>query len=702
MATVLVGNKQTPWFRFGIGVFQGCTVSTILFNVAFNTSFEHLSVLEDECAYNFFPKAGKPFIRTFITGYADDLGIVTGTHGNRDAFVNNERALKRLQDWLEWTKSMKAKPKKCIASGLKHGKPIDPKLKVWESQGQWFPKFLADENFKFLGKGLLADVSSRWAKIAVKKKFSEYTKLIDSTLLTGIQKIWIWEHMAMNKVSWDFLIHDFPPSFVEKELQPIQTRYLKKWSHLAKPAEPSVFYRSHEHAGMGLTEATVLHKVQRVIRRHLLATSKDPCVRQIHEQFADHQKARAKTGTNEWKECQELEKLRAEVKMGKIAGQSSEGAGIGFGRRRRLRPLDSRKAERQEILRVFKEIAEEERLVKIMSKPLIASDDHPSEKKGNFFCDWLKWKNASAADLRWNHLLQQQDSYLSVVLNSTQDSLPTPSRLKCWAQQSAGDGRCPLGCREAGTLKHILCGCQRAIKEPHSRITWRHDSVLLAIYRGVLDRLEEAGNARKETKEEGPVTEHVFKSECGKTQRMPHVTVPQISVHYEKDVFMRADDWKVQFDVDLEGGSVKNRPFPPEVGNPGGVGSRPDGIIWSMKSKTVIWIELTSPWEENLQKNNMLKTKRYNQLAIDLREGKYFGVKWTVLPLYVEVGARGALHELSWGRLCRTLGFTGKARKQLAHAMQNAAVYCSHYIFLCRFFKTWEVQPLLDTWRKSD
>ena len=167
-------------------------------------------MLEDECAYNFFPRAGKPFICTFITGYAHDRGLVMGTHDNRDAFVNNEQALMRLQDWLEWTKSMKAKPKKCIASGLKHGKPIDPKLKVWESQGQWFPKFLADENFKFLGKGLLADVSSRWAKIAVKKKFREYTKLIDSTLLTGIQKIWIWEHMAMNKVSWDFLIHDFP------------------------------------------------------------------------------------------------------------------------------------------------------------------------------------------------------------------------------------------------------------------------------------------------------------------------------------------------------------------------------------------------------------------------------------------------------------------------------------------------------------
>ena len=32
MASVSVGTAQTPWFWFGIGVFQGCTVSTVLFN----------------------------------------------------------------------------------------------------------------------------------------------------------------------------------------------------------------------------------------------------------------------------------------------------------------------------------------------------------------------------------------------------------------------------------------------------------------------------------------------------------------------------------------------------------------------------------------------------------------------------------------------------------------------------------------------
>ena len=81
----------------------------------------------------------------------------------------------------------------------------------------------------------------------------------------------------------------------------------------------------------------------------------------------------------------------------------------------------------------------------------------------------------------------------------------------------------------------------------------------------------------------------------------------------------------------------------------------------------MIWIELTSPWETNMPKRHVYKINRSNQLAIDLRKGKYFGVKWTVLPFYVEIGARGAVYELNscntaYNRMCSKLGFTGKAR----------------------------------------
>ena len=73
-----------------------------------------------------------------------------------------------------------------------------------------------------------------------------------------------------------------------------------------------------------------------------------------------------------------------------------------------------------------------------------------------------------------------------------------------------------------------------------------------------------------------------------------------------------------------------------------------------MQTKIVIWIELTSPWEENLTEKHFEKMDKYNKLAVDLREGKHHGVKWTVVPLCVEVGARGAINEQSWNWMCKT------------------------------------------------
>ena len=76
--------------------------------------------------------------------------------------------------------------------------------------------------------------------------------------------------------------------------------------------------------------------------------------------------------------------------------------------------------------------------------------------------------------------------------------------------------------------------------------------------------------------------------------------------------------WKVlttgrcslQFDVNDEGVSVKERPFPSEIAVVSGPGSGPDGVIWSVQTKTVIWIELTSPWDENFTKTHFKKMDR--------------------------------------------------------------------------------------------
>ena len=65
---------------------------------------------------------------------------------------------------------------------------------------------------------------------------------------------------------------------------------------------------------------------------------------------------------------------------------------------------------------------------------------------------------------------------------------------------------------------------------------------------------------------------------------------------------------------------------------------------------------------------------KYNKLAIDLREGKHHGMKWTAVPLYVEVGARGAINEHPWNWMCKHLGFSKRSKRRLTQGVQDAAV----------------------------
>ena len=49
---------------------------------------------------------------------------------------------------------------------------------------------------------------------------------------------------------------------------------------------------------------------------------------------------------------------------------------------------------------------------------------------------------------------------------------------------------------------------------------------------------------------------------------------------------------------------------PSEIAVVSGEGSCPDGVVWSMETKTVIILELASLWEENFGKRNKQKMKK--------------------------------------------------------------------------------------------
>ena len=66
-----------------------------------------------------------------------------------------------------------------------------------------------------------------------------------------------------------------------------------------------------------------------------------------------------------------------------------------------------------------------------------------------------------------------------------------------------------------------------------------------------------------------------------------------------------------------------------------------------------------------------------------------------VLPLYVEVGCRGAIYEGPWFGMCRRLGFTKTITRRVTQAAQETAVMCSYHLFLCCFIRVWAEKPLM-------
>ena len=159
-----------------------------------------------------------------------------------------------------------------------------------------------------------------------------------------------------------------------------------------------------------------------------------------------------------------------------------------------------------------------------------------------------------------------------------------------------------------------------------------------------------------------------------------------------KDLLATASDWKLQFDIDAPSHrQVKDPPFPTEIV---ATSLRPDGVIWSSSSKQVIWIELTSPWEENMTTWHDTKLANYNQLKIDCEQKG-----WKVVSLAVEVGCRGHVSETSFPYMCKVLGFTRSEGKDLKWNVERTALHCSYAIFVHRYQLEWGKKPLLDVSR---
>ena len=102
---------------------------------------------------------------------------------------------------------------------------------------------------------------------------------------------------------------------------------------------------------------------------------------------------------------------------------------------------------------------------------------------------------------------------------------------------------------------------------------------------------------------------------------------------------------------------------------------RPDIVVWSDQGKEVLLVELTVPWEENMEVAHERKMTKYDTLRMEI-EAK--GWKCKVLP--VEMGCRGYASRTLIAYL-RGIGLSASEIKKTTKVLEAAAESASSWIW---------------------
>jgi hypothetical protein len=663
-AKITTKEWSTGFFSFLIGLFQGCVLSTILFDCVFNLLLDFLDPLRNE---------GYPFKGCKVTimhkAYADDLQFTTTTP------AGHQLVLDQTQKWLTWTGTMRAKPKKCVSFAMKQFRdwnkrlinsksgfvptsdtiysPFDPRLMI---NGEPL-NFLLETNekhefmahhFKFLGRWISGDLNEQDVKRMFAANFFKWLDMVDKDLVNGLMKLWIYQHQIIPKASWPLLIHDFNRDFAAKTIQQPTGVYLRRWAGLFKSADVGCLYRPRNLLGLNLTSVSVHFEKMRIIRCHLLKHSDDVDVAAVYE-MREH---RQETHKTIWRDSVLLNKAETMVlhESKFQAAESHDKRGLGHGLF--IAHLDNNAQHRKRCVAAVQQLDNERHMAHVAQLAMQSV--------------WTHWADHSNPfDLSWRNLIWGPGPRLiSFVLNATINSLPTPDMLTLMGISESGI--CGLCGAPQCTLFHILVGCEKSLID--KRYTWRHDSVLATLLQLLVPVLIRHNESSPSSARPTPIA---FVT-AGKKSEVKTAGRNRPSA---KNLLKLANDWQLLIDFDC-----CRMVFPVLIV---ATSERPDVVVWSSSTKTVILGELTCPAEENFDKANAYKLNRYTELCEQIRLAG-----WSVHLRTFEAGARGFVSH-RFQRTLRELGFSGPEATQACKDISLVSAKCSYGIWLSRKTKVW-------------
>ena len=159
-------------------------------------------------------------------------------------------------------------------------------------------------------------------------------------------------------------------------------------------------------------------------------------------------------------------------------------------------------------------------------------------------------------------------------------------------------------------------------------------------------------------------------------------------------ILSKANDWAVMSDTNRRDvtGAIVEQQYPDFMVTAGR--ERPDIIVYSRSTKTVVLIENTCPDEQTVQKANLRKIKRYseprnmNGTVHASLVTKLEAAGWAAHLFCVEVCARGHV-AFSVRRCMKALGMPNKEYSTLQRTLEETAIYSLTVIWNSRNNLTW-------------
>ena len=271
---VTTERYTTDFIRIEKGVLQGDCLSPLIFNILMNTFIQYI---KGEEFSQFGYRWQKYILPKHWLQFADDAAAVTGLESENQILLN------AFNRWCTWS-GMPIRVDKCHSFGIRKvgasAQQVKPKLFLCN---QLIRPQEINEPFEYLGRSFDFKMSNEEHKKRLKKNICEYMEIISALPLHPKNKLLIYQHYVLSKVSWDLTVANISMTWVKENLENKVSAYVRLWLELPISGTLDIISLTKSKYGLGYVPISSRFTQCQVTFRKALSKSTNKDIQHLFE-----------------------------------------------------------------------------------------------------------------------------------------------------------------------------------------------------------------------------------------------------------------------------------------------------------------------------------------------------------------------------------------------------------------------------------